>query len=424
MTDGGRVPRYQGKHPTPRDVGKVAGVATVLSGQVRRLGEQFRVTAELASTANDSVMWSYTKDSRTAEAFALQRELVDSIIARFQLAPRAIAAGEATDASVSAQAHDYVLRGRFFANQLTQTGSTAAVAFYDSALALAPRYVDAHLGKVIVLTSVGDGYESPRAVLPRAQAILAAVAGIDSSRADYWATRALLGANWIWNWPTVRSDAARARAIEPSNLAAVFALALARGASGDGFGALATLDTVQRSDPLLPYPQWARFFIYSVAGMRDSTQAVWRRYPDYLRNAPYADVTEGIAMLALDRNADAERAFREGEAALGHPSPLRVVALARLGRTAEARAQLQRVEQAFGARYIGPEFIAAAAAELGDTTTMYRWLDIGQREHSGFAVFLGYWNRPFLAHKQEPHFQRILQQMGLKPVTVGSRPGS
>ena len=101
-----------------------------------------------------------------------------------------------------------------------------------------------------------------------------------------------------------------------------------------------------------------------------------------------------------------------------------MVALVRLGRTAEARAQLKGVEQAFGKPYFGPEFIAAAAAELGDTTTMYRWLDTGQRERSGFAMMLGAWDRPFLAHRQEPHFQRILQQMGLKPVTFGSRPGS
>ena len=415
---------YKGKHPTPREVGKVANVATVLSGQVRRLGEQFRVTAELASTANDSVMWSYSKISRTSEAFALQRELVDSIIARFQIAPRAITAREATDASVSAQAHDYVLRGRFAFNQFGPGSFTAALAMYDSALALAPRYVDAHLGKAVVLLGYGDGYESPRTVLPRVQAILAVVAGIDTSRADYWATQSLLMANWGWDWPKVRSDAARARAIEPSNLTAKFAEFLARVAGGDARGALATLDTVQRSDPLFPYPQWARFFIYSVAGMRDSTQAVWQRLPEYLRSAPYGDVSEGIAMLALGRNVDAERAFREGEAALGHPSAMRVVALARLGRSAEARAQLKLVEEAFGKTYIGPEFIAAAAAELGDTTAMYRWLDTGQREHSGFAVFLGFWDRPFAAHKQEPHFQRILQQMGLKPATFGPRPGS
>lgn len=227
-------------------------------------------------------------------------------------------------------------------------------------------------------------------------------------------------ASGVRGWVRIAADRTAARASDPSNLSALFALALTRGAGGDGPDALATLDTVQHSDPLSPYPQWARFFNYSVAGIRDSTQAVWQRLPDPLRYGAYGDVAEGIAMLALDRNADAERAFRQGEGTLGYPSPLRVVALARLGRRAEARAQLQRVEQAFGARYVGPEFIAAAA-ELGDTTTMYRWLDTGQREHSGFAVFLGYWNRPFLAHKQEPHFQRILQQMGLKPVTLWSR---
>lgn len=44
-------------------------------------------------------------------------------------------------------------------------------------------------------------------------------------------------------------------------------------------------------------------------------------------------------MLTLDRNVDAERAFRESEPTMGHPSAMRVIARARLGRTAEARAR-------------------------------------------------------------------------------------
>ena len=369
-------------------------------------------------------MWTYAKPSRTADAFALQRELVDSIIARFQLAPRAIAASEATDAYVSARAHDYVLRGRFSANQFTLDGFTRAIALYDSALALAPRYVDAHLGKVSVFTVMADAYQSPRTVVPRVQAILAVVAGIDSSRADYWGARALLNASWIWDWPTVRSDAARARAIEPLNANALFAEAVDRLASGNGTAFMVTIDTIQRSDPLSPLPPIQRLVVYSFAGMRDSVQAALQRLPDDLRKGSYGDVFEGIATLALGRDADAERAFREGELELGHPSPLRVVALARLGRTAEARTQLTRAERAFGKPYSPPELIAAGAAELGDTTAMYRWLEIGQRERSSWAILLGLWDRPFVAHRQEPHFQRILQQMGVKPVTFGSRPSS
>jgi hypothetical protein len=411
---------FKGKHPTPREVGKIADVATVLSGQVRRLGDQFHVTAELSNAANDAVLWTYSKDSRTADAFALQRELVDSIIARFALASKAAASSDATDASVSPQAHDFVLRGKFAANHMTLDGWTEAVALYDSALTLAPRYVDAYLGKADAISWIGDSYESPRTVLPRVQAIFAQVAKIDSLRADYWAMQASRNAFWLFDWPNVRRDAARARAVEPLSFYAVYADALARLADGNGMAFAATLDTVQRVDPLSPIPPLQRIWFYGLSGMRDSTRAVWQRIPAYLRPVDNGDVTEGMVLLALDKPADAERAFRDGEDALGHPSALRVVALARLGRTAEARTQLQRVEQAFAQRYFPPEMIAAGAAELGDTTAMYRWLDVGQRERSTFALNLGYWDRPFVAHRQEPHFQRILKQVGLSPVRFGT----
>ena len=55
---------------------------------------------------------------------------------------------------------------------------------------------------------------------------------------------------------------------------------------------------------------------------------------------------------------------------------------------------------------------------------LYRWLDTGQRERSFFAVYLGFWDRPFAVHRQEPHFLQILNQMGIQPLTFGSRPGS
>ena len=413
---------FKGKHPTPREVGKVAEVATVLTGQVRRLGEQFQVTAELSNAANDVVLWTYSKDSRTDNAFSVQRELVDSIIARFQLAPRAITQSEATDATVPAKAHDYVLRARYTSNYvLTRDGQNAALALYDSALAIAPRYIDAHLGKAYTLMNTGDVYVSPREVLPGVQAILSNVASIDSSRAEFWAFRAMLGANWLWNWPSIRYDAARARASDPLNFNALFANTLDRLAEGDGLGATATLDTMQRSDPLSPFPSLLHVHIYAFSGMRDSLDAAWRRLPDMLKRVPFGDATDGIAMLGLGRNTEAERALREGEAALGHPSPLRVVALARLGRTADARAQLRIVEQAFGNPYFQPELIGMGAAELGDTTTMYRWLDIGQREHPAWALYLGFGSGAIATHRQEPHFQRILANVGQRPVAFTPR---
>ena len=227
----------------------------------------------------------------------------------------------------------------------------------------------------------------------------------------------MMGANWIWNWPQIRSDVARARAIEPLNVSALFSEATARLASGSGSGFLGTLDTMGRSDPRSPIPPLIHVHYYSLAGMRDSTQAAWRRVPDYLRRVPLGEIAEGLAMLGLGQNADAERVFRDGESAVGHPSPMRVVALVRVGRIAEARTQFAAVGKSFVTRYFPPELIAAGAAELGDTTAMYRWLDVGQHEQSAWALYLGFWSGALGSHRQEPHFQRILKRVGLSSVT-------
>ncbi len=123
----------------------------------------------------------------------------------------------------------------------------------------------------------------------------------------------------------MRSDAARARAIEPLNAYAVSGDFGVRLAAGNFWGAMATVDTLERIDPLSPLVPWFRLFIYNATGMRDSMQAVWQRFPAPLRKGSFGDVFE-------------------------QPSPKRVVALARLGRTAEALPQLKIVEQAFGKR--------------------------------------------------------------------------
>jgi len=64
-------------------------------------------------------------------------------------------------------------------------------------------------------------------------------------------------------------------------------------------------------------------------------------------------------------------------------------------------------------------------AELAQALGPERFLrEIGQRELSAWRSYLGVWDRPFVAYRQQPHIQRILQQMGVKPVTFGSRPGA
>jgi hypothetical protein len=250
-------------------------------------------------------------------------------------------------------------------------------------------------------------------VLPRALDALHRGRAIDSTLAEGWSAAALLNTSWEWDWPRARDEIRRARALEPMQPLALAAEYAYRGHSGDLIGAVAVLDTLARLDPLDPIVRLNLLYLYAVGGRADSVRAVWNRLPDFIRSVPYGDVPEGIAMLAMNRNAEAERAFREGERSMGKLSPGRGVALARLGRTAEARDQLAAISRAWPTAYSPPELIAAIPAALGDTTAMYHWLDIGVRERSGLVVNLGYWGMELGAHRQEPHFQAILKTAGL-----------
>jgi TolB-like protein len=411
---------FKGQHPAPREVGKVARVATVLTGTVRRVGDQMHVTAELARTVDDAVLWTYTTDRRAADVITMQRDIVDSIASHFRsLAPLSTMAraSDATSPNANVRAHDLLLRARYATNIGTRDALNAAVALFDSALVLEPRYAEAYIGKAFALMMFGDGYESPRTVLPRVRAVLSQGTTIDSTLADWWAVSSTINTNWEWDWPRARREIDRARAGDHLNYLAVFSEFLFILHEGDVTRALATLDTAERVDPLAPPALLNHLFIYAVAGDRDSTLAVWKRIPDAIRKVNYGEVPEGFVLLALGQNADAERLYRVAEQALGHPSPLHGVALARLGRTGEARAQLAAVEAAWEKGYFPPEVIAALPAALGDTATMYRWLERGVHERSAWTLLLSVWGGEMGAHRNELHFQDILRRIGLAPVT-------
>jgi TolB-like protein len=411
---------FKGQHPAPREVGKVAGVATVLTGQVRRVGDQMHVTAELARTADDGVLWTYATDRRAADVIAMQRDIVDSIASRFRALPPASTAGRASDATspgANVRAHDLLLRARYATNIGTRDALNTALVLFDSAVLVEPRYAEAYIGKAFVLLSFGDAYESPRTVLPRVRAVLAQGTTIDSALADGWAVSATISTNWEWDWPRGRREIDRARVGDHLSYLGLISESFVALHEGDASRALAALDTAERVDPLNAAAPLEHLFIYALAGARDSARAVWKRIPDSMRQIDFGEAPEGAMLLASGENAEAERVYREGEKTLGHPSPLRGVALARMGRTAEARAQLAVVEAAWSKGYFPPEFIAALPAALGDTTSMYRWLESGVRERSAWALQLSVWGGELGAHRNEPHFQDILRRIGLAPIT-------
>ena len=67
-----------------REIGKALGVATLLEGSVRRIGNRVRVNVQLINANNDEHIWAEDYDRDLTDVFAIQTDLAQKIASALQ----------------------------------------------------------------------------------------------------------------------------------------------------------------------------------------------------------------------------------------------------------------------------------------------------------------------------------------------------
>jgi len=149
---------FKGKQFTIPEVAKQLGVGFILEGSVRKFGNRLRITAQLIDARSDSHMWSETYDRTLEDLFAIQDEISAAIVGELKkrLNIELGAAPQATGTAVIA-AHEAYLRGRYLLTQRVPGSRTAAVAEFETAIALDPDFALAHAQLAIALVLGGCG---------------------------------------------------------------------------------------------------------------------------------------------------------------------------------------------------------------------------------------------------------------------------
>src|SRR5438067_3090927 len=70
---------YRGKASNVREIGKALGVANILEGSVRRIGNRVRVNVQLINAENDEHIWAVDYDRDLTDVFAIQTDLAKKI---------------------------------------------------------------------------------------------------------------------------------------------------------------------------------------------------------------------------------------------------------------------------------------------------------------------------------------------------------
>jgi TolB-like protein/Flp pilus assembly protein TadD len=136
-----------------REIGKALGVATLLEGSVRRIGNRVRVNVQLINANNDEHIWAEDYDRDLTDVFAIQTDLAQKIASALQakLSPNEKARldhrpTQNPDAYLLfVQAHDYANRTDMFHDTTLK-----AEPLFEQAIKLDPNFALAFAGLSMV----------------------------------------------------------------------------------------------------------------------------------------------------------------------------------------------------------------------------------------------------------------------------------
>ena len=135
--------QYKGTQKTMTEVGEELGVANIVEGSVRRVGDKVRIVVQLIDSETDVHLWSETYDRELKDVLALQSEIAIEIANALEA--RLTASEKKNiqkELSQNATAYDYYLKARAVRNKSNgeKIDNDNALLLTDQALKLDPNF--------------------------------------------------------------------------------------------------------------------------------------------------------------------------------------------------------------------------------------------------------------------------------------------
>ena len=175
--------RYRGQRDLDaREAGRTLGVAYVMQGSVRRVGDKLRVAAQLTNAANGVEVWSDSYERGSNEMLSVQDDITRGVaqaLGMGERAPSTVARGTS-----NAEAYDLYLRGQYLLGRRGR-GVKQSAEYFERAIARDPNFARAHAGLALSLELFPYFVETPSSkVYDRATAAARRALELDSTLAD------------------------------------------------------------------------------------------------------------------------------------------------------------------------------------------------------------------------------------------------
>lgn len=386
---------YKGTHKPLSEIARELHVDAVVEGTVLRAGDHVRITAELVQVSTDHHLWADTYESQIGDVLSLQNRVSAAIVdqIRINLSPED-KERLAKKPSVSPEAYEDYLKGRYYWNKRSGQGFAKAIGYFEDATRKDPQYALAYAGLADCYGIIGAtiyGTVPASEAAPKAKAAAIRALEIDPSLAEAETSLATAKFNYDWDWAGAAQGFTRSIQLDPKYATAYQRYSLYSIAMGRFDDSFEQIKKARDLDPL-------SISINSSFGWRLYLSRQYDRSIAQLRDTLEMDPSYEWAYLILgqahEQKGEYGPALIELRKAveLSRDSPLMVSALAHAyavsGNQTEAQKLLAQLISKSGQQYVSPYYIAIVYLGLGKNDLAMTWLEKAFADHSNGLVFL------------------------------------
>ena len=399
------------KMPKPLPViAKELGADAILEGSVARDHDRVRITGKLIRVSDQHQLWEHTYERQIGNALALESDIASSVAD--EIGVKLTNKPAARLAAVKPASQEAFLKGSYFAGQ----GRFAeAVTEFQRAVDIDPSHSAAYAGLArSYYFRAFFGEVAPAEAFSQMKRAAERAIQYDPNSAEAHGLLALVDVHADWDWAGAEREFNKALALAPSDAQvhhdyAHYLLAVGRRAQ--------SIDETKRARQLDP----ANPMLTTCTGWHSLFDKRFDEAESYASEAQmmmpsfWSQIVKGWAYIGKGQNDSAVTAMRQA-AALSNDLPFADAALAhalaRAGKTAEARKLLDALIQQSIKGYVSAYDIAIVYAGLGDKDQAITWLRKALGERSMFAVHMT-WDARLDGLRADPRFQELVRSLGL-----------
>jgi adenylate cyclase len=399
--------RFKSKNTDPASIGAALGVAYLLEGSVRKVAGRVRVTAQLVEAKTGSERWADRFDTEEVDVLSVQDTIAAGLVRALQIA---VEANTVPRASVeSPEVLEAYLRGQQLADRSTRQSCEAAVAQFQKALALDPRFAPAAVGLLQTYNFMGaSNWLQPLVAFEHAREAAALAQRLDPQNPIPHVSMAWTHIYFDWDWASADLELKRALTLGPRDSNGAQAAAFLATVHGQWNEAQQLGIEAVELDPLDPAAhETLGYTVYLRSGELAEAEKSLRRALQIAPEFSGGHYSLGLALLLQGEHEAALAEFRKETLDDGQMEGS-AMALFAMGRKSDSDAQLAKaILRNGGTAHV---LIASVYGFRGEKDLAFEWLDRAFKDRDPFLIYLP--GDPLQKRiEADPRFRALLMKM-------------